>query len=174
MILHHLIPWRTFVVETAWSPEVAAIELGKIIEKPVLFARGEAPFVGKAVTATEFVFRRQISGRNSFLPRIHAVIEPSHHGGSHIRVDMRMHIAVIAFMAVWMTGATCGSLTVGIAAVHQGREAALPWVLFPLFGAAMIAIGFAPEARKAEHLLRALYARAPALPSPPDTGQAYR
>jgi hypothetical protein len=174
VFLRELIPWRTFVIETRWPPEVAAIEVKKVIDKPTLFgAIGDAPFVGKAKSQTEFVFRRRISYRNSFLPIIRAVVEPSHNGGARIRVRMRMYLFAMGFLLVWSTGGAFAGLA-GLVALSEGQVAGLVGVAFPLFGLALTCVPFALEARIAERLLRAIYAAAPPLPPPPETGQAYR
>jgi hypothetical protein len=174
-ILRAAVPWRSFTIDTSWPPEVAAIEIRKVIDAPTLFGGGGClPFVGTARGEKEFVFRRRIGYRNSFLPVIHAVVEPSHHGGARVRVRMRMYAVVIAFMAFWLTGASFGAGSAGVVALLHGQASGLLMLLFPLFGVAMVCVGFSLEARKAEKMLRALYAVAPALPPPPETGQAYR
>jgi hypothetical protein len=170
-----LIPWRAFDIGTSWSPAVAVIELKKSVDQHTLFfgGGGNAPFVGDVRGETKFLFRRRIAYRNSFLPIIRVVVEPSHHGGTRLRVTMRLHLFVTAFMAVWMTGGAVGAVG-GLAAVFAGQPAGLVALAFPLFGAGLVGIPFALEARRAESLLRSIYANAPALPEPPDTGQAYR
>jgi hypothetical protein len=46
MRLRELLPWRDFAIETSWSPDAAAGDLGQQIEKPrLLFFQGNAPFV---------------------------------------------------------------------------------------------------------------------------------
>ncbi len=46
-----LLPWRDFTIETSWSPEVAALELGRRVGARSFFARahgsGDEPFVGE-------------------------------------------------------------------------------------------------------------------------------
>jgi len=167
-----LVPWRDFTIETSWSPTVAAVELQKRIGERRFFGGGDTPFTG-TVDGSVFRFSRRIAYRNSFLPMIVAVIEPSHHNGARIRVQMRLHVLVMVFMAVWMTGATLAGL-VGLTALARGQPAGLAALAFPLFGAALSTIPFALEARLAERLLREIYAQAPAPPAPPESGVAYR
>jgi hypothetical protein len=173
--LRDLIPWRAFDIATSWSPQVAVIELRKVIDQETFLfgGGGNAPFVGDIRGEAEFRFRRRIGYGNSFLPIIRVVTEPLRHGATRLRVTMRLHLLVMAFMAVWMTGATFGAL-VGISAVVAGQPGGLLAFALPLFGAGLVGIPFAFEARKAETLLRSIYANAPALPTPPETGQAYR
>ena len=176
MHLRELIPWRSFFIGTRWSTDQAFTELEKAIDRDKsLFGTGggSAPFVGDIRRTSEFLFWRRIGYRNSFLPIIRVVLEPSHHGGTRLRVTMRLHLFVMAFMAVWMTGTTVGAL-LSLAAVFAGRPAGLLAFALPLVGAAITGVPFALEARAAERLLRSIYEDAPALPEPPDTGRAYR
>jgi hypothetical protein len=172
--LRELIPWRTFVVETRWPPEIAAVEVKRAIHQPTLFGSGgDAPFVGKVKSETEFVFRRRISYKNSFLPIVRAIVEPSRHGGARIRVRMRMHSFALCLILVWITGGAFAVLA-GLVALFEGQMAGLIGIAFPVVGLGLACTPFALEARVAERLLRAIYAAAPALPPPPETGQAYR
>jgi hypothetical protein len=149
------------------------VELQKRIGERRFFGGGDTPFAGTG-DGSVFRFSRRIAYRNSFLPRIVAVIEPSHLDGARVRIQMRLHLFVMVFMAVWMTGATLASVVVGLATLSEGQLAGLLAFAFPLTGAAMATIPFALEARTAERLLREIYARAPALPAPPESGVAYR
>jgi hypothetical protein len=108
-----LLPWRDFIIETSWSPEVADIELRKRIDG--LLGTGDGPFKGHSVGQCQYKFQKVISYRNSFLPVITASVEPGHREGARIRVRMRLHAFVALFMAVWMTGATAGGVLIGIA-----------------------------------------------------------
>jgi hypothetical protein len=170
-----LIPWRALDIGTSWSPEVAVIELRKFVDQGTLLLGGvgDAPFVGDIRGKSEFRFQRRITYRDSFLPMIRVAVEPWHHGGARLRATMRLQLFVMAFMAVWMTGATLGAIA-GLVAAFSGQPAGLLVLVLPLFGAGLLGIPFAFEARNAEILLRSIYGDAPALPEPPDTGQAYR
>ena len=166
-----LIPWRHFTIETSWSPEVADIELRKRIDG--LLGTGDEVFRGRSTRNGQYKFQRVISYRNSFLPVITATVEPSHHNGARVRIRMRLHALVAIFMQLWMTGAMAGAI-VGILALGSGQPAGLIALALPVFGAGLTTIPFALEARAAERLLREVYAAAPALPAPPETGAAYR
>jgi hypothetical protein len=172
MQLRDLLPWRDLVIETSWPPNVAVIEIRKRTIKPRGFGLfnflgdDEEPFVGGALSDTEFRFWRRISYRNSFLPIIHAVVEPSHSGGASVRIRMRLHVFVIGFLLIWMTGATFGCVF-GLVALAHGEPAGLIALAFPVFGVALVTIPFAIEARNAEVLLREIFAPALALPAAP-------
>jgi hypothetical protein len=172
--LPELLPWRSFTIETSWSPEVAAAELAKEVSGPMLRGGGYAPFEGRAASPYDFEFSRRIEYRNSFLPVVRTAVEASHRGGARVRVTMRMNPFVFAFTALWMSGATVVGGLGGLSALLEGHPAGLIGLAFPLFGAALCGLGFGVEARKAEAALRAVYAAAPGLPPPPDTGEAYR
>jgi hypothetical protein len=173
MLMRDLLPWRDFVIETSWPPTVAAIEIKKRIAAPRIFGGGDEPFVGKSLAEAEFRFSRAISYRNSFLPVIQAAVEPSHRDGARLRVRMRLSVPVMAFMGVWMTGATFGAL-VGLVSAARGGPPALIVLALPLFGVGLVAVPFSLEARKAEAMLRAIFAAAPGLSPPPGMGGPYR
>ncbi len=61
-----------------------------------------------------------------------------------------------------MTGASAGAILGGWVALAKHEPIGLVALVFPLFGAALAGGGFAYEARRAEELLRGLFA-----PSPP-------
>ena len=172
--LRDLLPWRDFVIETSWSPSVAAIEIKKSIDGPPPLSGGsDALFIGREDDG-RFRFSRRISYRNSFLPMIVAVVEPSHHDGARVRVRMRLHLFVMVFVSVWIGGASLAAFMVAFIFISHGYPVGLLAAVLPLLGAAMVSIPFALEAPRAERLLRDVFARAPALPAPPETGEAYR
>jgi hypothetical protein len=175
MQLRDFLPWRDLVIETSWPPNAAALEIRKRIGQRRFFGGGDTPFVGKAIGEREFRFQRTISYRNSFLPMVHAVVEPSRDGGARVRIRMRLHLFVMAFMMVWMTGATLGGGAVGLVSLAHGQlRGGLIALAFPTFGVALVTIPFAMEARIAERLLRELFAVAPGLPPRPETAVSYR
>jgi len=68
--------------------------------RAVFSSAEERPFSGK-VEATKFKIYRKIQYRNSFLPILNGTLE-QHLSGTRISVRMRMHLLVIAFLAVWI------------------------------------------------------------------------
>jgi hypothetical protein len=176
MGLRELLPWRDFVIETAWTPEVAIAELQKQIDTPERWqVRGGPTFAGLLLNGNTFRLYRKIRNRNSWLPRIDVVIQPSHHNGARVRIKMRMNTSTMLFMIFWMIFST----VFGFAMIAKSLGAkewndALYGMFFPVFGGALMTLGFVPEANKAERLLREIFANAPAFPAPVETGVAYR
>jgi hypothetical protein len=160
MRLRDLRPWRDFVIETRLAPNMASAELEKLVG-------AGGPFIHKPSSGRERRFCRRISYRNSFLPMIGVVVEPSP-TGARVRISMRLHVFVMAFMTLWMTGATLGCLAMLTVGLRQQNPIALFALVFPLFGAALVSIPFALEARIAEDLLREPFA------GPPKPGEPYR
>jgi hypothetical protein len=174
MRLRDWLPWRDFAIETSWPPNVAAIEIRKHIASPRLFAQTDEPFVGESMTEKEFRFSRGIRYPNAFLPVIRAAVEPSYRDGARVRVRIRLHDGVVVFMAFWLAVAPSGLLLGGLASLVGGLAAGSIVIVLPVFGVGLLARAFSVEARKAEDLLRAIFAAAPGFPPPPDTGEPYR
>lgn len=140
--LADLIPWRSYVIETSLSRfEVRELFRSLLAEHMVL---GEE-------NAAAFKFWRPISYRNSFLPVVRLTIERAN-DRTYVHVRMRLAWFVAAFMGVWMTMAL-GGTAVALLAVLHGQLGAVVAFAFPLFGFALCAGGFAPEARKMDKIL---------------------
>jgi hypothetical protein len=88
------------------------------------------------------------------------VVEPSDYGGARVRIWMRLHAFVVAFMTLRMAGATLGAFA-GLVSLAQGHALALVAFAFPIFGFLIVTVPFALEARVAERLLREAFAAAP-------------
>jgi hypothetical protein len=158
-----LLPWRSFVFETSWSPSTAVVEIKKRVGPRRWWPqRSDSPFVGASTGEYTFKFRRKISYRNPSLPVVCVVVQPAAHGGARVEVKMRLHFAVVPFLSVWMTGACLLGLGGLFAAVFRGKPEALVALLMPLFGAGFISFPFELEAREAEKLIREIFVAAPA------------
>lgn len=173
MNLRDLLPWRDFVVDTRWPPEVAVAEIQKRVGQPQLFGWGEtAPFVGhRAGNAFRLNLKKSALQKGRGPAVIDAVVEPSHHNGARIRVKMRLTsslsfvlLASIVFLVLCVSGARAEMKGVNAVFLSFGL----------LFYSTLVAIMFVFQANKAERLLREIFARAPALPAPVETGLAYR
>ncbi len=163
-----LLPWRDFVIETSWSPVVAATEMKNRIGPRRLYGGGSAPFAGESLNDAAFRFRRAIAYRNSFLPHIHVAVEPAGDRGALVHVRMQLHPAVLALTVIWLVGMTIGAIAQVTLAWH--RHAGPLGLAMPAIGIVVIVVSFGLEARKAEAMLREIYAPAPAL----KTNEPYR
>jgi hypothetical protein len=163
-------PRREFVIETSWPPNVAAIEIRKRIASPYLPARGDEPFIGRSISEDEFRFSRGSSGRSSAYPIVYVAVEPSFRDGARVRVRIQLHDFATALTAL---PATVGVL-LGIILLAHGQPAGLIAVALSAFLAGLIVVSFSRQARETEALVRAIFAAAPGLPPPTDSGEPYR
>jgi hypothetical protein len=99
------------------------------------------PFRG-TVTGSRFKLRRNISGRNSFLPMIRGRLRATS-TGTRISVTMFLQPFTAIFMVVWLT------VTGGL---NSGPFDPVLGLLF-LFGIGLVVFGFFPEAIKARRLI---------------------
>jgi hypothetical protein len=102
------------------------------------------PFIG-SVQDYSFRIRRDIRYRNSFLPLVWGHIVPTPTGAGVI-VTMFMHPFTLAFMLFWLGIVGRGVL------MDKSTSPAFLWGMF-IFGIALCAGGFIPEAVKAKRLL---------------------
>jgi hypothetical protein len=117
------------------------------------------PFRG-TVTDSGFKLRRNISGRNSFLPMIRGRLRATS-TGTRITVTMFLHPLVAIFMAFWLI--VTGGLNFGPFDPVLG--------LLLLFGIGLVVFGFFPEAIKARRLIVDAASRgAPATATPQAIG----
>jgi hypothetical protein len=103
------------------------------------------PFIGY-VRDDSFKLRRDIRGRNSFLPRIRGRIIPTH-TGTRINIIMFIHPLSALFMTFWLGAVGYGAIR------DTSAPSVVLWGMF-LFGVSLIAGCFFPEALKAKRLLR--------------------
>ena len=81
-----LLPWRSFVFETSWSPSTAVVEIKKRVGPRRWWPqRSDSPFVGASTGEYTFKFRRKISYRNPSLPVVCVVVQPA----AHVREQAR-------------------------------------------------------------------------------------
>jgi len=113
----------------------------------------ELPFKGE-VFGHQFKIMRAIRYRNSFLPVIYGTISPGVGGGTLIKITMRLHLFAAAFWIVWV-GLSAAS--VPWSSLHSiGNQDATDLVPLGilLFGILLPPVGFYPEAKKAERIIR--------------------
>jgi hypothetical protein len=173
MRLNDLFPQRDFVIETRWPPSVAAIEIRKRIAVRDGGRLGDEPFFGRSLSKVEFQFSRAPSDRKNLLPIIDATVTPCDRDGARVHVRMRPHDGVLLIPALAIVMAILGPF----AAVIYGGVAGLKLLgvsALLILGGRWHHAAFEREARRAEAILRGIFAAAPALPPPHDTGEPYR
>ncbi len=145
-----LFPYREFRLESRLPPEEVSVRLAAAVASPRRF-RGE-------VGADGFKFARVIGYRNSFLPIVRGRVTPAG-SGSRVEGTMEMHLAVGAFMALWLSGVLLGCVVAGLVTAYEvlsGRvpnpALVVPFVMLAL-GWGTVALGFGLEAQKALRLL---------------------
>jgi hypothetical protein len=104
------------------------------------------PFIG-TVQDCSFKLRRDIRRRNSFLPRVKGHIIPTP-TGARVDVIMFLHPFTALFMLYWLGLVGYGAWS------DTSSSAPILWGMF-IFGIALTAGGFFPEAVKAKRLLSA-------------------
>jgi hypothetical protein len=103
-----------------------------------------APFIG-SVSDDWFKIHRDIRYRNSFLPMIRGRVTPNGFG-SRVDVTMSLHPLVGLFMIFWLGGVGLSAFAI------RSASSVIPVGMF-IFGAALTAAGFFPEAMKAKQLI---------------------
>lgn len=143
------------------SPLAAADALARLREatgprKLFRFGRVDYALEGE-VEADRVEIQRVIYYRNSFLPRIRAVVEPTPRG-SRLRGTLSLHPLVIAFMIVWF-----GALLAAPIAILLTAPRDQPRTLFMLIPPAFLLVAwlliagvFSYEADRARKLLAGL------------------
>lgn len=153
--LHNPMPLYWFHIDSPEQPQVLAKRIRSIVrEEPGwrgifrrIWRRDEPsgpPFIGSVGDAS-FKLRRDIRGRNSFLPLVWGHIIPTE-TGARVNVTMYIHPVVALFMVFWLGSTGSGALT-DTSAFHL-----ILWGMF-VFGVALTTGGFFPEALKAQRLL---------------------
>lgn len=161
-----LIPYQVLVIDSPLPPDEAAARLARHVEPRRWFRfrlgalLGGGPrtraFEGE-VQGSHFSIRRILGYDNSFLPEIEGWIELAAQG-SRIRVTLRLHWLVAAFMVVWLGAALLFSLTAGAGSLAVGDPLglAVPALMF-VFGWALMAGAFSWEAAHARRRLAELF-----------------
>jgi hypothetical protein len=163
MNLDDLSLWRSFGIETSWSPTVTAAELSRWIRKPRyirLWDTASTSFVGAALDDRTFRFTTRDPGSRVPGPSITATVEPLERGGSLVRV--RMQPRASSMIAVVLVLLLSVFNFVAPHTYHRGRApVAGAAVLFPL----VVTLGYwailLAEMRRAERWLLTIYESAP-------------
>jgi hypothetical protein len=157
-------PWRRIEMVTHLSPDDVHDRLVRLVRRRRTFweavTRSRSPgpkaqpFVGE-LTADRFQINRDIRYGNSFLPVIRGRICANPSGGTVLKMTMSLPIFTAGFMALWFSGVLFAVVVAIRQAIAGGAVVLVPFGLIAA-GVAMVAIGFYPEARKAERLIRSV------------------
>lgn len=150
-----ILPFESFTITTYLSFDEVIEKLADAIEPPrrgINWTRNlpSKPYRG-ILSANSFKMSRVISYRNSFLPVIEGRIEPQPEG-CLIRISLRLHEFVMAFMIIWLSNVGGIGFLGLIAFIADPKSAA--WALIPfgmfLFGYLLCTIPFNLEAKTAK------------------------
>ena len=156
----NFLPFENFYIITSLKPEQVQDCLQQVVEPnngfsfKSLFSSSSGNYFSGNVINGVFEFKRVISYRNSFLPQIKGATE-AWINGSRIHVTMRMHIAVIIFMCMWLGGVGLAGVGILLQSLSKGGfepTAFIPFGMF-LFGYVLSTGGFKYESSKARNKL---------------------
>ena len=148
------LPFETIVIETPLTKEETISNLSKSIEPEKsfrFFNKSDTKDFEGQLRGNEFEIKRIISYRNSFLPIIKGRLQ-TFGTGTRVTVNMRLHAAVIIFMAVWFGGVGLFFLASLLGLKDNGDT-----ILFPLgmllFGYALTMGGYLFESYRTKEIL---------------------
>lgn len=152
-----ILPYDSFTLVTALSPDEIAARLAPQVREPKLIRFSFGPLSKKPATPYEGRVSREgfkiwpaIRYRNSFLPIIVGRYEP-HFSGMKVAVTQRLHLAVLAFLAIWIAGFASVWLVLSGAGEFDGMRLPFDPALIPYLAAGFIWLittgGFWWEAR---------------------------
>lgn len=146
-----LIPYYRFQIDTPFSPAELAQRIKTVTgEKHWFDFSPSHEFTGQ-VNEHEFEITKNISYRNSFLPIIVGHIEQTA-SGSTAFILMRLHVFVMCFMLVWLSGVSMGCLLVLANLDEFSLHMLIPFAML-IFGVALVSGGFWFEASKQKRRL---------------------
>lgn len=156
-----MFPTQRFTITTYLSPDEVQKKLIEVADPPPTgiqfqWKRSEKPYRGQ-IGEHSFKISRIIYYRNSFLPQIEGRIK-AHGRGSQIEIEMKLHIAVIIFMCVWLSMVGQFVLLFLVVLFQEDFEPAflIPVGMF-IFGLALPWSGFLPEAKGSKKFLMELF-----------------
>ena len=138
-----LLCWEDYTLQTALSPQEAALALDR-------FVGGSTGAFAGEVTERGFHIAPVARGRNSWRPQLRGGFHPLPGGGCTVTVRVRTHWFTRIFMAVWYALLTFGTLAMAAAALLEGwRWEMLSPALFWLWGWGLGYFGFHRPAARA-------------------------
>ncbi len=157
------VPFRRFEISTRLSPPEVRASLQAITRKRVGLWEGltrslgaapaDPPFTGY-VAPTSFKIHRDIRYGNAFLPIVRGRIIAAPSGEALVRVTMSLPVYGAVFMLVWLSGVTWIIAATIAELLFRGNVFALVPIGMLMAGIGMVALGFYPEAWKAERIIR--------------------
>ena len=169
------VPWKRFVVDTSWSPDIVAEELRKrITPKRFLPTMSVAlPYEGYWIGENEVRFRRTARMRNGY-PVAQIVIRPSWRDGTRLEVLLRPHVFACIVLAASLVFALLIAFLGLFSALLDGERGGFVMLIAPIPFYLAGWLPFALYANDSEQRIRDLFASAPALPPPVETGKPFR
>jgi hypothetical protein len=153
-----LVPIRSIVIDTCWTPEQVRGALEERVT-PLEAVRGHelerfrGPFHG-VVGPRRFRIQRSVFPASRFHPVVDGEVRATAYG-ARVSVRVRVPPGAMAFQLFAM-GAGLAVSIASLALVFVGHRAGLLVFVFPLFLVGWPALGFVPEANRAEAYLREL------------------
>jgi hypothetical protein len=148
--MNKYLPSENIILKTKLNKEQAISKLNENIEAEKSFGFGahnhnySKPYIGQ-INGNSFEVKRAISYRNSFLPIIKGEVL-SESDSIKVSLNMKPHSFVVAFMALWLSGAAFGCIVSTFALFTQEFT---PFFLIPfgmlIFGIALILVAFKAE-----------------------------
>ena len=155
-------PFYRFVIDSPMPPQLALATVQTLVRKPPTFwaslkssfsfrINSDQPFLG-TVGPDSFRIRREIRGRNSFLPLVWGKVFPDRLG-SRVTITMFLQPMTALFMLFWFS-------MIGIGLYRELRSTNNPFnteslisIGMILFGIGLVLFGFIPEVIKAKRIL---------------------
>jgi hypothetical protein len=149
------LPFETIIIETPLTKEDTIVNLAKNIEpaKTLRFLnKSDTKAFEGYLRGNEFEIKRIINYQNSFLPIIKGQIEVFGNV-TRVKIDMRLHVAVIVFMMIWF-----GFVGLFFVAALINSDIFNETLLFPLgmllFGYALTMGGYLFESHRSKRILK--------------------
>ena len=153
-----VLPYRQFTIETRLAAGVVCVRLSDATEESRAFGAStpRLPLVG-TVRGSSFDVMRNVAGRNSFRPCIRGTVEATP-TGARLTGTMRLHGLMVAFLGVYMVGASLVLVWAAARSVTSGHLE--PAVLVALGVLAFVMVltsgAFAVEVRRSGNELTKL------------------
>lgn len=146
-----LIPYEKFQIDSSLSAAEVLQRIKQCTGERKLFNFNSSHEFSGHVKEQEFEITRNISYQNSFLPVVEGKVKQTS-TGAQVTVSMRLHLAVMFFMAIWFSGVSIGCIAVLARLDKFSMLKLLPFGMLFL-GIALVLGGFWFEASKQKRRL---------------------